>query len=76
VVFGGLLVKLGAVFGGVLGDDDGKIAGREEECLMTVDARNSGEGHWTAMPGKFRECLTFCDAIGVPCHDFLPSFMR
>jgi hypothetical protein len=76
VVFGGLLIKLFAVFGGVLGDDDGEITGWEEECLMTEDTRNSGKGHWTAMPGKFREGLTFCDAIGVPCHDFLPSFMR
>jgi hypothetical protein len=20
------------------------------------------------MPAKFRKCLTFCNAIGVPCH--------
>ena len=74
VVFGGLLIKLFTIFGGMLGDDDGEITSWEEECLMTGDARNSCKGHWTAMPGKFREGLTFCDAIGVPCHDFyLPS---
>jgi hypothetical protein len=22
------------------------------------------------MPQEFRECLTFCNAIGVPCHGF------
>jgi len=77
VVFGDLLIKLGALFGCVLRDNDGKIAGWEEECLITEDARNSSEGHRTAMAGKFRKCLTLCYAIGVPCHDFyLPYALR
>src|ERR1700727_3023450 len=74
VILGCLLVHPCTVFRAVFGDDDGQIAGGEEECLVTEHARNPSQGHRTAMPAKFRKCLSFCNAIGVPCHVvFLPK---
>ena len=71
VIFGGLLVHPRTVFRTVFGDNHGQIAGGKEESLITEHARNPGQGHRTAVPAKFRKCLSFCNAIGVPCHIFV-----
>jgi hypothetical protein len=61
----------------VFGDDDGQITGGKEESLVAEHTRNPGQGHWAAVPAKFRKCLSFCNAIGVPCHIFiLPKTLR
>ena len=63
--------KPGGIFGrNVLGDDHREVAGGKEEGLVAEEAGNSGEGHGPAVAGKFREGLTFCDAVGVPRHTF------
>ena len=66
VILGGLLVHPGSVFRAVFGDDDRQIAGRKEESLITEQTRDPGQGHWAAVTAKFRKCLSFCNAIGIP----------
>ncbi len=65
----------GGVFGGVLRDNDGEVAGGKEEGLIAEEAGDSGEGHWAAVAGKFRKGLSFGDAVGVPGHGVFRSEM-
>src|SRR6185312_5615557 len=76
VVLGCLLVEPLMVLGAMLGDDDGQVTGGKEECLVTEEPGDPGEGHWATMTAKFRKRLSFCDAIGVPCHIFYLPFAR
>jgi hypothetical protein len=57
----------------VLGDDDRQVAGRKEKRLVTEEPRHVGQGHRAAVAAKFWKCLSLCDAIRVPCHNFYPS---
>jgi hypothetical protein len=70
MVFRSLLVHPGTIFYAVLGNDNGQIAGRKEESLITEHTRHPGQRHWAAVPAKLRKSLSFCNAIGVPCHIF------
>jgi hypothetical protein len=60
----------------VLRNNNGQIAGRKKESLITEHTRHTGQGHWAAVPAKFRKSLSFRNAIGVPCHVFFPSKAR
>jgi hypothetical protein len=51
-------------------DDDGEVAGGEEEGLIAEESRDSFQWHWAAMTAKFRESVTFRDAVCVPSHYF------
>src|ERR1035441_1242463 len=68
MVFGGVLVHPGCVFRSVFGNDDGKITGGKEKGLVPEETGDSDQGHRAAVPAKFRKCVSFCNAIGVPCH--------
>jgi hypothetical protein len=57
----------------MFGDNYRKIAGWKEKSLITEQARDSGHRHRTTMPTKLRKGLSLRNAIGVPCHRFLPS---
>lgn len=76
VIFLGLLIHSCAILRIVLGDDHRKIAGWKEKGLITEQTRNSGQRHWATMPAKLRKGLSFCNAIGVPCHRFYPSMAQ
>jgi len=73
VVFLTLLIHPRTIFSVVLGYDYSKIAGWKEKCLISKQAGDSGQRHRTTMPTKLRKGLSLCNAIGVPCHRFLPS---
>lgn len=76
VIFLGLLIHACAVLRIVLGDDHRKIAGWKEKGLVTKQTRNSGQRHRATMPAKLRKGLSFCNAIGVPCHRFYLSMAQ
>jgi hypothetical protein len=54
-------------------NNDRKITGRKEKRLIPKQTRYSRKGHRATVTAELRKCLTLRNAIGVPCHNFLPS---
>jgi hypothetical protein len=60
----------------MLGDDYGQLAGGKEKGLIAEYAGYPGQRNRTPVPTKLREDLTFCDAVGLPCHGYLSNERR
>jgi len=50
-------------------DDDGEVAGRIKENLVSTYSKDRGQWDGLAMTSQFRKGLFFTDAVGIPCHD-------